>query len=237
MTDKVSDIKGKSVVDKSQLNPSTPSKRSRVKAFFRTRSKSPLPVRPGSGTLTANQHDAAHGFTNNVPVATSQPTHTSHRASSISGRQDEPSSHEPIAELWNVAYEELKAKEGRLITEYEKCLSYNVSNVLGATVALSGLTKVQRREQMEMLVKRKVEEDEKGKWKIPFGDDRIAVRDLAKPVVGIVSWAQEYVGDALQASPYGSLAWAGVCLLLPVSLSQVAMYSFIFLFHQVNHLH
>ncbi|MCJ1310665.1 hypothetical protein MMC25_004331 [Agyrium rufum] len=50
------------------------------------------------------------------------------------------------------------------------------------------------------------------------GLGRIAVRDLAKPVVGIVDWAQDYVGSALESSPYGSLAWAGICLLLPLVL-------------------
>lgn len=70
---------------------------------------------------------------------------------------------------------------------------------------------------MDGLVKRKLAEDEKGKWMIPFGDDRIAIRELAGSVVSIIDWGQSFVGEALQSSPYGSLAWTGVCLLLPVS--------------------
>lgn len=89
--------------------------------------------------------------------------------------------------------------------------------MVGATVAMSGLGKISRKEQMEVLVKKRLEEDENGKWKIPLGDDRIAIRDLAGYVVSIVDWGKEFVGTALESSPYGSIAWAGVCLLLPVS--------------------
>lgn len=88
----------------------------------------------------------------------------------------------------------------------------------GATVAMSGLGRVQRREQMGVLVKQKLQQDEEGKWRIPLGDDRIAIRDLTAHVVSVVDWGKEFVSAALESSPYGSIAWAGVCLLLPVSM-------------------
>lgn len=69
---------------------------------------------------------------------------------------------------------------------------------------------------MEILLKRKIEEDERRKWTVRLGDDSIAIRDIAEPIVGIIEWAQDYVSSALESSPYGSIAWAGVCLLLPV---------------------
>lgn len=123
-----------------------------------------------------------------------------------------------IAELWNQAFEELRKRDPKLIEKYEEQLSWSVSTMVGTTVTMSGLGKVRRKEQMEMLVKRKLEEDENGKWKIPFGDDRIAIRDLAGSIVSIIDWGKQFVGLALQSSPYGSIAWAGVCLLLPVSI-------------------
>lgn len=125
----------------------------------------------------------------------------------------------PIAELWNHAYEQLREKEPKLIEKYETEISLHVSTIVGRTVAISGLSKVPRREQMALLVKQKLEEDEAGKWRIPLGDDRIAIRDLAGYVVSIVDWGKDFVGTALESSPYGSIAWAGVCLLLPVSTS------------------
>ncbi|MCJ1270798.1 hypothetical protein MMC22_010695 [Lobaria immixta] len=125
----------------------------------------------------------------------------------------------PIAELWNQAYEQLREKEPILIRKYEEEISLHVSTMVGTTVAMSGLGKVRRREQMEVLVKQKLEEDEDGKWRIPLGDDRVAIRDLAGYVVSIVDWGKEFVGTVLESSPYGSIAWAGVCLLLPLILN------------------
>lgn len=70
---------------------------------------------------------------------------------------------------------------------------------------------------MEVLVKQKLEEDQNEKWRITLGDDRIANHDLAAYVVSIVDWGKKFARGALESSPYGSIAWAGVCLLLPVS--------------------
>lgn len=58
----------------------------------------------------------------------------------------------PIAELWNQAYEQLREKEPKLIEKYEEEISLHVSTMVGATVALSGLGKVRRREQIEIIV-------------------------------------------------------------------------------------
>lgn len=124
----------------------------------------------------------------------------------------------PIAELWNHAYEQLREKEPKLIEKYEAQISLHVPTTVGVTVAISGMGKVQRREQMELILKQKLEEAEDGKWRIPLGDHGIAIRDLATYVVSIVDWGKEFVSTALESSPYGSIAWAGVCLLLPVSI-------------------
>lgn len=153
--------------------------------------------------------------------STAQSSHLSPsngNASAGTGKIDEAAA--PIAELWNQAYEELREKEPKLIKKYEEEISLQVSAMVDATVAISGLGKVRRREQMEVLVKQKLKEDEDGKWRIRLGDDRIAIRDLARYVVSIVDWGKDFVGAALESSPYGSIAWTGVCLLLPVSTSQ-----------------
>ncbi len=45
------------------------------------------------------------------------------------------------------------------------------------------------------------------------------VQNFLGPTVDIIQRAKEFVGRALEPSPYGSIAWAGVCVLLPVSLN------------------
>lgn len=123
----------------------------------------------------------------------------------------------PISELWNQAYEDLRKTDAKLIAKYESYLSLSVTTMVGNTVLFSGLGKVQRQQQMEALLRLKIQKDEDAKWAIKLGDDPIAIRDMAEPVLGIIDWAQDFVGNVLNSSPYGSIAWAGVCLLLPVS--------------------
>lgn len=177
--------------------------------------------RPASTDLASGKKPEASSVarSSSSTAQASQSTHRSGNASAPAGKGygTVVPAKVPIAELWNQAYEQLREKEPNLIRKYEEEISLHVSTMVGTTVAISGLGKVRRREQMEVLVKQKLEEDEDGKWRIPLGDDRIAVRDLAGHVFSIVDWGKEFVGTVLESSPYGSIAWAGVCLLLPVS--------------------
>jgi hypothetical protein len=54
-------------------------------------------------------------------------------------------------------------------------------------------------------------------WKLKFRSSEVEVRDLVQPILGAVSLVNEYIIDAVTISPYASLAWAGISLLLPVS--------------------
>lgn len=183
--------------------------------------------RPPKRTVVMNELDMGLTFaglaSGKKPETSSGATHSSTPShdNAFTGIDGDHEAVVPITELWNNAYEQLQREEPKLIEKYEAEISLHVSTMVGSTVAISGLGKVQRREQMQVLVKQKLDEDEDGKWTIPLGDDRIAIRELAGRVVSIVDWGKEFVGAALESSPYGSIAWAGVCLLLPVSTSSV----------------
>jgi hypothetical protein len=118
----------------------------------------------------------------------------------------------PILELWNEAYEDLRAKQTVLITQYEQELAKT------STVSISDLSKDERCGQMTAVLKQKLEEVEDKRWKRNFMGHDLKVKDLVEPVVGVLDWANDYIATALSSNPYGSLAWAGVGLLLPVSL-------------------
>ena len=70
---------------------------------------------------------------------------------------------------------------------------------------------------MKILLNRRIEEIAAGEWKLKDKDNELPVKDLVEPVIGVLEWAKDFVGSALESSPSGSLAWAGVCLLLPLS--------------------
>jgi hypothetical protein len=114
----------------------------------------------------------------------------------------------PIKELWNEAYEELKEKEESIIKDYEAAMSEH-----GAPKVPVG-----RKEQMAALVEKKVAEAKKNTWKLRYGDNEVVLKDLAEPIVKLISDAEKFVDGLVSANPYASIAWAGVSLLLPVSL-------------------
>jgi N-terminal domain of NWD NACHT-NTPase len=126
----------------------------------------------------------------------------------------------PIAELWDEAFEKLKGDEKDLVMDYQKVLNHEktLTSIVGSTSFFTGL-EVPTQLQMQTLLKSKIENIKSKEWKLKFKGHELAVKQLVEPVTSIVEWAQDYVGQALEASIYGSLAWSGVCLLLPVSNS------------------
>jgi hypothetical protein len=135
----------------------------------------------------------------------------------------------PIAELWNEAWEDLREKEGSLIKEYEELIEkassrstepHTVVSALvtahSSAITFSSLGKLQRAQAMKILLQERIDELDEGRWKVGFQDHQFAVKDVVEPVVGFIDWAKNFIGKAAEASPYASLAWAGVSLLLPV---------------------
>jgi ankyrin repeat domain-containing protein 50 len=122
----------------------------------------------------------------------------------------------PIGELWNQAYDDLRAEEETLVRNYEATLSGNLNAIIGSTVVLSGW-KIEREEQMNIVLKSMVEEVNKNTWKLKFGGKEILDKNPLESVIVVIGWANEYISDAVGSNPDASIAWAGVVLLLPVS--------------------
>jgi hypothetical protein len=118
----------------------------------------------------------------------------------------------PIREVWNEAYEDLKAQDEDLITKYEVRLRHNVYGAL-ASKAL----KVERAELMKSVVDMKLEQYKEDAWKVKALGEEFLVKNMAKPLVGVLKWADKYVGDALKSNPMASFGWAGVMVFVPVS--------------------
>jgi hypothetical protein len=120
----------------------------------------------------------------------------------------------PIRELWNTVYEKLRAEEEALVRDYETKLSRDLGAGLGSML---GGKVMSRREQMEGILQRKMDQINRETWKLRFGSNEYLVKDLAEPALGAINRVNEYISGALAANPYASIAWAGVSLLLPVS--------------------
>ena len=131
----------------------------------------------------------------------------------------------PIAGIWDEAYKCLYDKNPKLIKDYQKCLltqSEGTALVVTAqatAVAFFGMGKAELHKQMLRAIESRTEGNEARRWKLNFLGHELAVKNLVKPVAGIIESAKDYVGVALESSAIGSAAWAGVCLLLPVRLT------------------
>ncbi|KAK3898176.1 hypothetical protein C8A05DRAFT_19196, partial [Staphylotrichum tortipilum] len=116
-----------------------------------------------------------------------------------------------ILGLWDFAYENLREEDATTVEEYEKKLHDDLGTGLGSTMTSSG-----RQELMDTVLQRKMDDVNSKSWKLRFGTTEVLVKDLAQPVLGIISRVNGYVSDALAPNPSASMAWAGISLLLPL---------------------
>lgn len=118
----------------------------------------------------------------------------------------------PIHGLWNEAYESLRISDRDLIVKYEARLTPTVQGLVSQSLPVE-----QREEVLRSVVEKNLLEYKKSTLKLKALGSEIAAKDLAKPVLGIIKWADTYISAALAANPVASIAWAGVSVFLPVS--------------------
>lgn len=115
--------------------------------------------------------------------------------------------------MWDVAYEDLRDKEKSLVQDFEEEVCGNLSAGLSAPIR----SQVGRKDWLEAVLKHKMEQVSREVWKWEFGSTEVSVQDVVKPVLAAVNWANGFIAEGLSSSPYASIAWSGVSLLLPVS--------------------
>lgn len=74
-----------------------------------------------------------------------------------------------------------------------------------------------REEQLRDIAKKKVEEVDLVQWQINIRDHSVGVRDQFDKAVKIIVSVKDFVSSAVSSEPHAALAWAGVCVFLPVS--------------------
>lgn len=127
-------------------------------------------------------------------------------------------------DFWSQAYKDLEIKFPSLVKDYETILVDELKgNPTLATLAtssasvLGNLGTPKREEQMVIIMKKKVQEQEDSRLKIVVGTKTIMVRDQIEKLVKVVSFAKDFITSAVSSNPPASVAWSGICVLLPVS--------------------
>jgi muconolactone delta-isomerase len=83
----------------------------------------------------------------------------------------------PAQDLWNEAYNDLRVKEEALVKDYEDSLSKHLKRKSGSIATLSDFN-IDKKEQMEELLREQVEEANKNTWRLKFGGKEVLVKDL-----------------------------------------------------------
>ncbi|RFU78126.1 hypothetical protein TARUN_4117 [Trichoderma arundinaceum] len=115
--------------------------------------------------------------------------------------------------LWNVAYEQLRQDYAELVAEYEDRLD----KILDSGLELAPDSNIRKR--MEAILEKQMHQVDRDTWKLKFLSSESQVNDQVKPILGIVSQVHDYVANTASPSPYASLAWAGISLLLPLFMN------------------
>jgi hypothetical protein len=123
-------------------------------------------------------------------------------------------------DLWDLAYKLLKndEKKSRLIGKYEGILlEDSTGGSASPSIAHDVVSTEGRERQMSRVVQDKFQAVQDARWKFAIFSKEIEVREQFDRAVGSVTWAKDFITQAVSPDPHAALAWAGVCVLLPAS--------------------
>ncbi|KAH8897857.1 hypothetical protein GQ53DRAFT_625795, partial [Thozetella sp. PMI_491] len=129
--------------------------------------------------------------------------------------------------LWDRAYDALGKDKPKVVEEYERLLSNEIqqeeslsNDPLTAQSRPSGdgpySVRKPRRAQLDLITERGLSRIEETRTKYTIAGHEFVLKDQIAQAAGLVLWAKGWIGEALIASPEASIAWAGVCIILPL---------------------
>ncbi|CZR66737.1 related to ankyrin [Phialocephala subalpina] len=133
--------------------------------------------------------------------------------------------------LWDRAYDTLREGNRQLVEKYEKLLSKELletnsesNNELLQTETtlddsknvIDNTNRQTRQAQLAAVTKRGLERMDGNRIEYHIFGRAFVLKDQIAQAVGLVQWAKDWIGAAVKASPEASIAWAGVCVVLPL---------------------
>ncbi|KJR87190.1 ankyrin repeat protein [Sporothrix schenckii 1099-18] len=130
--------------------------------------------------------------------------------------------------LWDRAYDALRKEKTQLVKDYEKLLSKEEQM---ANSTLSNGSPAQpiprhdvtldpdsqyRQAQLKTVIEQGLRRMEEKKARYTIAGHEFVLTDQIAQAAGFVLWAKDWIGEAVKASPEASVAWAGVCIILPL---------------------
>jgi hypothetical protein len=118
-------------------------------------------------------------------------------------------------DLWEKAWDFLSNSEPRLVQKYEKVLQRKCPDV--TSNAASPKSSRQHQQELASIIVRRFVEQQNNPTTVQKVSQ--AIQTAVDQLVSVVIAGKDYISSAVSAEPHAALAWAGVCLLLPVRLS------------------
>ena len=122
----------------------------------------------------------------------------------------------PPRDLWDEAYEALREANSKLAEQYEESIM-RIDHENGHLAPVGSLA---RQKQLSVVITKRLEAIEKDQKSFMVAGRRVILQEQLDKVVRIVMFAKDFVSSAVSAEPHAALAWAGVCVLLPVSIEK-----------------
>ncbi|KAK3371786.1 hypothetical protein B0T24DRAFT_531539, partial [Lasiosphaeria ovina] len=126
--------------------------------------------------------------------------------------------------LWDRAYDLLRENEPDLVIEYERLLSHELP-VTEGTCSANSYNPIPkcfpegRRRQLKTIIDCGLRRMEERKTTYTIAGHKFVLEDQIAKVADFALWTKDFVAAAVNASPEASLAWAGVCIILPILTS------------------
>lgn len=122
----------------------------------------------------------------------------------------------PSGDFWDRAYQLLREDQSQKssLNKYEKILALEHGGQYQSPTVSGSLTSSDK-EKMAGLVAKMLERIEDERWRIKVRDTSIELRPQVDRFVNAVIAVKDFVSSAVSSEPHATLAWAGVCIILP----------------------
>ncbi|RWA09407.1 hypothetical protein EKO27_g5694 [Xylaria grammica] len=162
-----------------------------------------------------------------------------HRLRRLFGKEPIPASdssfvHEDppaIQSLWGRAYDALREENPQLLEKYEKLLSEDANKANTHHKSSNDETSVQvtplddvghdtkrqsQQAQLDAIISKGLQRLEETKTTYTIAGREFVLGDQIAQTAEFVLWAKNLISEAVKQSPEASIAWAGVCMILPL---------------------
>ncbi|KAK0727639.1 hypothetical protein B0T26DRAFT_639661, partial [Lasiosphaeria miniovina] len=116
--------------------------------------------------------------------------------------------------FWDRAYDKLRDDDPKLVGEYDVLLAEESKT--GFASDDRHPPELVRRAQLDLVIKQGLQRLDDKKIKYAIAGYEFVSRDQVSQAAGLVVWAKDWIGKAVEASPGASIVWAGVSRALPL---------------------